>query len=110
VNEQILAYLPVLSPVVTLIVVYIGVLAQNRHVDVRVSDLQRYIDQRFTDTVARLEALIRAETGDLLNRIERLESERRVIDEGGARGSCSGHAHSAREVRTREFVLALPGL
>jgi len=46
---------------VTLIAVYIGVLAQNRHVDVRVSDLQRYMDQRFTDTVARLDALIHAE-------------------------------------------------
>jgi hypothetical protein len=79
VNQQILAYLPVLSPIVTLIVVYIGVLAQNRHVDVRISDLQRYMDQRFTDTVARLEALIRAETGDLRTRIERLESEQRVI-------------------------------
>jgi hypothetical protein len=62
VNQQMLAYLPVLSPIVTLIVVYIGVLAQNRHVDVRMSDLQRHMDQRFTDTVARLEALIRAET------------------------------------------------
>src|ERR1017187_1998452 len=79
VKQQILAYLPVLSPIVTLIVVYIGVLAQNRHVDVRISDLQRYMDQRFTDTVARLEALIRAETGDLRTRIERLESEQRVI-------------------------------
>jgi hypothetical protein len=53
-----LAYLPVLSPIVTLIVVNIGVLAQNRHVDVRMSGLQRYMDQRFTDTVARLESLI----------------------------------------------------
>jgi hypothetical protein len=79
VNQQMLAYLPVLSPIVTLIVVYIGVLAQNRHVDVRMSDLQRYMDQRFTDTVARLEALIRAETGDLRTRIERLEGDRRVI-------------------------------
>jgi hypothetical protein len=51
----------VLGPIVTLIVVYIGVLAQNRHVDVRISHLQRYMDQRFTDTTARLEALIRAE-------------------------------------------------
>jgi hypothetical protein len=41
--------------------------------------LQRYMDQRFTDAVARLEALIRAETGDLRTRIERLEGERRVI-------------------------------
>jgi len=79
VNQQMIAYLPELSPIVTLIVVYIGVLAQNRHVDVRVSDLQRYMDQRFSDTVARLEALIRAETGDLRTRIERLEGERRVI-------------------------------
>jgi len=74
-----IAYLPVLSPIVTLIVVYIGVLAQNRHVDVRVSDLQRYMDQRFSDTVARLEALIRAETEDLRTRIQRLEGERRLI-------------------------------
>ena len=65
--------------IVTLIVVYIGVLAPNRHVDVRISDLQRYMDQRFTDTVARLEALIRAETGDLRTRIERLEGEHWVI-------------------------------
>ena len=57
-NQQMLAYLPVLSPIVTLIVVNIGVLAQNRHVDVRMSGLQRYMDQRFTDTVARLESLI----------------------------------------------------
>jgi len=33
----------------------------DRHVDVRISHLQRYMDQRFTDTTARLEALIRAE-------------------------------------------------
>jgi hypothetical protein len=79
VSQQMLAYLPVLSPIVTLIVVYIGVFAQNRHVDVRMSDLQRYMDRRFTDTVARLEALIHAETGDLRTRIERLESDRRVI-------------------------------
>jgi hypothetical protein len=63
----------------TIIVVYIGVLAQNRHVDVRMSDLQRYMNQRFADTVARLEDLIRAETGDLRSRIERLESDRRII-------------------------------
>ena len=79
VNQQMIAYLPELSPIVTLIVVYIGVLAQNRHVDVRVSDLQRYMDQRFSDTVARLEALIRAETEDLRTRIQRLEGERRLI-------------------------------
>ena len=78
-NQQMLAYLPVLSPIVTLIVVYVGVLAQNRHVDVRMSELPRYMDQRFTDTVARIEALIRAETGDLRTRIERLEGDRRVI-------------------------------
>ena len=78
-NQQMLAYLPVLSPIVTLIVVYIGVLAKNRHVDVRMSELPRYMDQRFTDTVARLEALIRPETGDLRTRIQRLASHRRVI-------------------------------
>jgi len=60
VNQQILTYLPVLSPIMTLLVVYIGVLAQNRHVDMRVSDLQRHMDQRFTDTLARIDALTRA--------------------------------------------------
>lgn len=77
-NQQMLAYLPVLIPIVTLIVVYIGVLAQNWHVDVRMSDLQRYMDQRFT-TRWRGSNLIRAETGDLRTRIERLGSDRRVI-------------------------------
>jgi hypothetical protein len=42
------------------------------------SDLQRYMDQRFT-TRWRGSNLIRAETGDLRTRIERLGSDRRVI-------------------------------
>ena len=46
-DPRVLAYLPLVSPVATLIVVIVGVLFSNRHVDTRISDLQRYMDARF---------------------------------------------------------------
>ena len=46
-DPRIPAYLPLVSPVATLIVVIVGVLFSNRHVDTRISDLQRYMDARF---------------------------------------------------------------
>jgi hypothetical protein len=46
-DPRILVYLPLVSPVATLIVVIVGVLFSNRHVDTRVSDLQHYMDARF---------------------------------------------------------------
>jgi hypothetical protein len=47
-KPNVLAWLPFITPVATLIVVIVGVLFSNRHVDVRVSDLHKYLDARFT--------------------------------------------------------------
>ncbi len=60
-NDQVLAYLPVLSPIVTLITVMVGVFAQNRHVDNRISDLHKLIQSES----GRLEAVIKAEVASL---------------------------------------------
>jgi hypothetical protein len=46
-DPRVLAYLPLVTPVATLMVVFIGILFSNRHVDVRISDLQKYINDRF---------------------------------------------------------------
>ena len=43
-NQEALAYLPLLSPIVTLVVVVLGVFAQNRHVDNRVGDLRAVVE------------------------------------------------------------------
>ena len=94
--SEILTYLPLVSPVATLVVVFVGILFSNRHVDTRISDLlrslderfmvfQRAVDQRFTDTVTRLETRIdlrasevRLEIVELRQRVERLEEQRLV--------------------------------
>ena len=47
-NPQVLAYLPLLTPIATLIVVILGVFFSNHHVDVRISDLRSHMDARFT--------------------------------------------------------------
>ena len=101
--SETLTYLPLVSPVATLVVVFVGILFSNRHVDTRISDLlrslderfkaaderfivfQRAVDQRFTDTITRLEARIdlrasevRLEIVELRQRVERLEEQRLV--------------------------------
>jgi hypothetical protein len=43
----VMAYLPVVCPAATLIIVIVGILFSTHHVDVRLSDLQRYMDARF---------------------------------------------------------------
>jgi hypothetical protein len=86
-----------IGPVATLIVVMLGVLFQNRHVDVRISDLTRSMDLRFADSketlraemradFAELRAEMRAQHSDLLakfadldTRLARIESERRIV-------------------------------
>jgi hypothetical protein len=55
-DPQVLAYLPLISPVVTLVAIFGGILFSNRHVDVRISDLQRYIDARIGTVDQRMEA------------------------------------------------------
>lgn len=75
-----------IGPVATLIVVFLGVLFQNRHVDVRISDLTRSMDQRFGDTKESLRAEMRANQSELLakfaeldSRLTRIENERRIV-------------------------------
>jgi hypothetical protein len=95
-NQQVLTYLPVISPVATLVVVMLGVLLNNRHVDTRISGVIRHMDARFNDMRdiirsegGRLEATLRLELKteisslrqDILKvdqRVERLETQRLV--------------------------------
>ena len=76
-NPQVLAYLPLLTPIATLMVVIVGVFFSNHHVDVRISDLRgdlrgtivdlradmnaRFADMnvRFADMNARLDTMDR---------------------------------------------------
>jgi hypothetical protein len=91
--EQIQLIAMAVGPVATLIVVFLGVLFQNRHVDTRISDLTRSMDLRFADTKETLRAEMRANQSEMRanqsellakfaeldNRLSRLEGERRVI-------------------------------
>jgi hypothetical protein len=98
--EQIQLIAMAVGPVATLIVVFLGVLFQNRHVDTRISDLDmrisdltRSMDLRFADTKETLRAEMRANQSEMRanqsellakfaeldNRLSRLEGERRVI-------------------------------
>jgi len=96
VNPQVLALLPVLSPIASLIVIVLGVFFSNRHVDVRIADVNRNIDNltrhmenRFNDLnrvtaaeSARLEAVIKAEIQKLDSRIKALEDRAGLIYRG----------------------------
>jgi len=95
-NQQVLTYLPVISPVATLVVVMLGVLLNNRHVDTRIIDVIRHMDARFNDLrdiirseSGRLEATLRLELKTEISslrqhilkldqRVERLETQRLV--------------------------------
>ncbi len=63
--EQLQLIAMAIGPVATLIVVFLGVLFQNRHVDVRISDLTRSMDMRFADTKETLRAKMRAEFAEI---------------------------------------------
>ena len=69
-------YLPLVSPLATLIVVIVGVLFGNRHVDTRVSGLQHYIDARFDAERRVNEAnfkMLLGKVEDIDTRLSRLE-------------------------------------
>jgi hypothetical protein len=89
-----------IGPVATLIVVMLGIFANNRHVDTRVSDLQRFMEARFAANDARLGSMdarfldvketLRAEMrtnqsellakfAELDTRLTRIENERRIV-------------------------------
>jgi hypothetical protein len=62
-NQEILAYLPLVAPLTTLVIVTLGVFVQNRHVDIRIADVTKLImaeSARF-EAVLRLE-MLRVET------------------------------------------------
>ena len=75
------AYLPLVSPVATLVVVIVGVLFSNRHVDTRMSDLQRYMESRF-DAERRVND---ANFKMLLGKIEDIDSRLTRLEERFAR-------------------------
>lgn len=52
-GQQMIGFL--ISPVVTMLVVLLGVFWNNRHVDTRISDLQRAMDARFNAIDRRFE-------------------------------------------------------
>ena len=54
-NPQVLNYLPIVSPVATLIVIMMGVLFNNHHVDVRISDMDRRISDLRSEMNARFD-------------------------------------------------------
>jgi len=87
-NPQVLAYMPLVTPVATLVVVFVGILFSNRHVDVRISDLQErisdlqaYIESRFAAEARVNEANFKL----LLNKIDDIDSRLTRLEERFAR-------------------------
>ena len=95
-NQEVLAYLPVLSPIVTLVVIILGVFAQNRHVDNRVGDLRAVVEasdrallaelrlaiseseSRTKLAMSEMEGRLSRQISALETRVERLEGQRLV--------------------------------
>ena len=87
-NPQTLAYLPLISPIATLVVVFVGILFSNRHVDVRIADLRAYIDARIGDLGARIDAEARVNEAHfklLLSKIEDIDTRLTRLEERFAR-------------------------
>jgi hypothetical protein len=73
--EQLQLIAVAVGPVATLIVVFLGVLFQNRHVDMRIGDLKQLLraDMRANQSE------LRVKFPELDNRLSRLEGERRIV-------------------------------
>ncbi len=73
--EQLQLIAVAVGPVATLIVVFLGVLFQNRHVDTRIGDLKELLraDMRANQS----ELMVKF--AELDNRLSRLEGERRIV-------------------------------
>ncbi|MBI1788463.1 MAG: hypothetical protein HYR60_13050 [Acidobacteria bacterium] len=88
-NPRILEYLPLVSPIATLVVVMFGLLVNNRHVDVRINDVMKMIQVEG----ARLEQMIRAEIAtlraELRTEISAVRAELRT-EIAGVRGEMAG--------------------
>lgn len=72
-NPQALAYLPLLTPIATLIVVILGVFFSNHHVDVRISDLRSHMDSRFNSMDQMFQERLRRVEEIMDARLSRLE-------------------------------------
>ena len=83
-DPVVLSYLPLVSPVATLVVVVLGVFFSNRHVDVRISDLRAYIDVRIGGIDARIGAEARVSEANfkmLLGKIEDVDTRLTRLEE-----------------------------
>jgi hypothetical protein len=72
-NPQVMAYLPLVAPVATLVVVTLGVFFSNHHVDTRISDLNTSLTALIKAESARLEAVLKLDIGLLAARVKALE-------------------------------------
>jgi len=70
-----------LTPVVTLLIVLLGVFWQNRHVDVRISDLERSIQQQFQAVDHRFELQDKLFTEKLLRVEQVLDARLKLIED-----------------------------
>ncbi|MGA2147570.1 MAG: hypothetical protein ABSH49_21695 [Bryobacteraceae bacterium] len=111
-DPRIFNYLPLVSPVATLIVVVFGVLFSNRHVDTRVSDLRSefrssmsdlrsYIDVRFQAVDARFDAEQRVNEANFKMLIGKVED----IDRGSAGWKSASHADGDKPVYNRIWAM-----
>jgi hypothetical protein len=83
-DPVVLSYLPLVSPVATLVVVILGVFFGNRHVDVRISDLRAYIDVRIGSIDASIGAEARVNEANfkmLLGKIEDVDTRLNRLEE-----------------------------
>ena len=74
-NPQVLAYLPLMTPIATLMVVIVGVFFSNHHVDVRISDLRAHMDARFGSTDQLFQERLRRVEEVMDARLSRIEQE-----------------------------------
>jgi hypothetical protein len=73
--EQIQLIAMAVGPVATLIVVFLGVLFQNHHVDTRIGDLKELLRAEMRANQSEL----LAKFAELDNRLSRLVGERRIV-------------------------------
>ena len=85
-QTEVVALLPLVAPIATPVIVVIGVLFSNHHVNSRIGDLSRHMDARFSDMSklitaesARLEAVLRLELNNLASRVTTLENREGVV-------------------------------
>ena len=74
-DPPVLTYLPLVTPVATLIVVVVGVLFSNHHVDTRIGDLRAHMDARFDTNDKLFQERLRRVEEVMDARLSRIEAE-----------------------------------